>query len=176
LAVTPALLMEEVLEDVAHAQWVFVIPKILRPYFLHHQELLGSLSRAAWETVLELMVDAAREPTFRPGMVAVVQTAGDLGNWHPHLHAMVSRGGWSVDGEWIPLPFVDERSAELLFRHKVMRLLQGEGLLNEERTELMLSRRHTRFSVHNRVRVEPIARSGRYGAGRRCRNAAARHS
>ena len=30
-----------------------------------------------------------------------------------------------------------------------------EGLLSEERTELLLSWRHTGFSVHNRVRVEP---------------------
>ena len=51
--------------------------------------------------------------------------------------------------------FVDEHSAELLYRHKVMRLLQDEGLLSDERTELLLSWRHTGFSVHNRVRVEP---------------------
>ena len=49
---------------------------------------------------------------------------------------------------------MDESAAELLYRHKVMRLLQGEGLLSEERTELLLSWRHTGFSVHNRVRVE----------------------
>jgi hypothetical protein len=88
-------------------------------------------------------------------MVAVVQTAGDLANWHPHVHAIVSRGGWIQDGEWIPIAFVDEHSAELLYRHKVMRLLQDEGLLSDERTELLLSWRHTGFSVHNRVRVEP---------------------
>jgi hypothetical protein len=38
---TAALLGEEVLAEVGHAQWVFVIPKILRPYFLHRRELLG---------------------------------------------------------------------------------------------------------------------------------------
>jgi len=36
-----------------------------------------------------------------------------------------------------------------------MRLLKDEGLLSKERTELLLSWRHTGFSVHNRVRVEP---------------------
>ena len=154
-AATAALLAEDVLEEVAHAQWVFVIPKMLRPYFLHHRELLGGLSRAAWETVFELMIVAVGDATFRPGMVALVQTAGDVGNWHPHVHAMVSRGGWTRDWEWFPVPYVDERSAELLFRHKVMRLLQGEGLLSEERTALLLSWRHTGFSVHNRVTVEP---------------------
>jgi hypothetical protein len=42
-----------------------------------------------------------------------------------------------------------------VFRHKVMRFLQGEGLLSEERSELLLSWRHSGVSVHNRVRVEP---------------------
>ncbi len=72
-----------------------------------------------------------------------------------HVHALVSRGGWTRDWQWVPVPYVDEHAAELLFRHKVLRLLQGAGLLSEERTELLLSWRHTGFSVHTRVRVEP---------------------
>jgi len=48
-AATAALPAEEVLEEVGHAQWVFVIPKMLWPFFVHHRELLGGLTRAAWE-------------------------------------------------------------------------------------------------------------------------------
>ncbi len=59
-----ALLAGDVLEEVAHAQWVFVIPKMLRPYFMHHRELLGGLSRAALETVLELMIAAVGDASF----------------------------------------------------------------------------------------------------------------
>jgi len=88
-------------------------------------------------------------------MVAVVQTAGDLANWHPHVHALVSRGGWTGDWQWVRIAYVDENAAELFYRHKVMRMLQGEGLLTEERNELLLSWRHTGFSVLKRVRVEP---------------------
>ena len=73
-------------------------------------------------------------------------TAGDLANWHPHVHALVSRGGWSQGREWIPVAFVDEHAAALLFRHKFIKLLQGVGLLSEERTELLVSWRHTGFS------------------------------
>ena len=40
-AIFGALLQEEILEGVGHAQWVFTIPKLLRPYFLHHRGLLG---------------------------------------------------------------------------------------------------------------------------------------
>ena len=64
-------------------------PISVRPYFLHNRELLGGLARAGWETVLELMCVAVDDETFRPEMAAVVQTAGDLGKWQPHLHPMV---------------------------------------------------------------------------------------
>jgi len=72
---TPLYRLFETHFDEVRGQWVFVIPKMLRPYFLHHRELLGGLARAAWETVLELMIAAVDDETFRPGMVAVVQTA-----------------------------------------------------------------------------------------------------
>ena len=73
-----AFLQDEVLETVGHAQWVFTIPKMLRIYFLHHRELLGALSLAAYQTVKELRAAAAvDEKGFRPGMVSVVQTFGE---------------------------------------------------------------------------------------------------
>jgi hypothetical protein len=55
----------------------------------------------------------------------------------------------------VPVPYVDEHAAELVFRHRVISMLQDEGLLSEERTALLLSWRHTGFSVHTRVKVEP---------------------
>jgi hypothetical protein len=145
-AATAALLAEEVFEQVGHSQWVFVMPKMLRPYFLHHRELLGGFAHAAWETVLELMCAAAGEEGMRPGMVAVVQTAGDLANGHPHVHAIVSRGGWTRDLRWVPVSYIDEHAAELLYRHKVMRMLRDEGLLTQERAELLLLWRDTGMS------------------------------
>jgi hypothetical protein len=62
---------------------------MLRVYFLNHRELLGELSRAAYETVKQLMATAAlEEQSFRPGMVSVVQTFGDEARYHPHIHAL----------------------------------------------------------------------------------------
>ena len=53
----------------------------------------------------------------------------------------------------MPVPHVSPSAAETLFRHKVIRLLQREGLLDEDRTRLLLSWHHTGFSVHNSVTV-----------------------
>ena len=153
-AETANRLREDVLEPVGHAQWVFTVPKMLRPYFLRHRELLGELCRAAWQTVLEMMVAAAGEQ-IRPGVVAVIQTFGSTINFHPHIHALVSRGGWTEGGQWIPVPWVDANAAELLFRHKVFSLLRKAGLIDEERIALLLSWKHSGFSVHNSVSVQP---------------------
>ena len=81
---------------------------------------------------------------------------GDLLTLNPHVHALVPRGGWDPDGSWVPVPFVGERCAELLFRKKVLELLKDEGLLSEERERLLLSWRHrTGFSADASVKVEP---------------------
>ncbi len=88
--------------------WTLTIPKLLRRYFLNHRELLGKLCRAAFETVQQLMAEAAGdEEGLRTGMVAAIQTSGDLMEWKPHVHALAPRGGWNRDGEWIPIPYID---------------------------------------------------------------------
>jgi hypothetical protein len=160
-AALAAFLRGDVLADVGHAQWVFAIPKMLRPYFLYHRPLLGRLCRAAYETAREMI--AVASPTgedISPGMVAVVQTFGDDLSWHPYVHALVTRGGWDRGGQWTPVPFVDGEAAALVFRHRVFRFLQAEGLLSEERTRLLLSWRHSGFSVHTSVTVPPDDRDG----------------
>ena len=94
---------------------MFTVPKMLHVYILHHRELLGALSLAAYQTVKELMASAAvEEKGFRPGVVSVVQTFGEGAKFHPHVHALVSRGGWTDRGEWIPLPYVDEGARQEL--------------------------------------------------------------
>ena len=139
-----AFLVDEVVEDVGHAQWVFTVPKMLRVYFLYHRELLGDLSQAACETVKELMSAAGgEEKGFRPGVVSMVQTFGERANFHPHEHALASRGGWTGSGEWVAVAYVDEPAAEEVFRYKVLALLRRRGLLSEERIELLLSWRRS---------------------------------
>ncbi len=159
-----AFLTDEVLEPVAHRMWTFGIPKLIRPYFMHHRELLAKLCRAAYETVHEMVFAAAEAigvEGFRTGMVVVAQTAGDLVNLHPHLHGLVPRGGWDQDGAWVPIPYVDTSAAERLFRAKVLAFLKAGGLLSEEREQLLLSwDHHTGFGVHNDVTVEPEDQAG----------------
>jgi hypothetical protein len=54
--------------------------------------------------------------------------------------------------------YVDESAAERLFRHKVIKLLRDAGLLSAKRIELLLSWRHTGFSVRGETHIAPTDR------------------
>ena len=56
---------ENVLEPVPHRQYVFTIPRLLRPIFARHRTWLGELCRIA----ARMLVDAYAEalPSARPG-------------------------------------------------------------------------------------------------------------
>ena len=150
-----ALLKDELLENVGHCLWTFTIPKMLRPYFMRQRELLGDLVRLAYETIHELMSEAAGDDKARPGVVAVPQTFGSVCNAHPHAHCLASRGLWNEKGQWLPVPYIDTTAAEKLFAHKIMRLLKSKDLLSDERMELLLSFRNSGFSVDTSPTVWP---------------------
>ena len=98
-------------------------------------------------------------------MVAAVHTAASDLRWHPHIHAIASRGGWDREGAWHPVACVDTRAAELLLRHKVISFLAAQDLLTGDRIELLDSWKagHTGFSAHNAV----TARAGDHGGRER---------
>src|SRR5918996_4695201 len=88
-------------------------------------------------------------------MVSVLQTFGDRVNPHPHVHAIVSRGGGTRDERFLPVPYLDPYVAQSLFRHKVFAFLLRKELITPARVELLTSWRHSGFSVHNSVYLAP---------------------
>ncbi len=75
-------------------------------------------------------------------MVTFIQTFGEKVYPHPHLHVLVSRGGWTLAGEWIPVPYVDPKAAERLICHKVLSFPRREDVISQERLELLVSWKH----------------------------------
>ena len=100
-----------------------------------------------------------------PGAVGFLQTSGELLNFHPHVHILVTDGGFGPNGSFRHLPRLNSRHLERLFQAEVLRMLVDKGLISEETVCNLLSWRHSGFSVHGAVRVEDrqgAARLGRY--------------
>jgi len=83
------LLRETVLCPVPHRQYVFTLPKILRIYFKYNRKLLTKLCQCANRCLLRYFRTALNSKVGKLGTVTAIQTFGDYGRWHPHLHLLV---------------------------------------------------------------------------------------
>jgi hypothetical protein len=156
---------EQVLAPVAHRQYVFTIPRLLRPMFGVHRAWLGELCRIAARLLVEAYAEAA--PGARPGLILFVQTFGDLANFNPHVHVLAADGGFGADGTFIALPPVPEGLLAEGFRRAVLEfLVKARAIRDELRSRLLGWRHFGGFSVHNQVRVGEGDAEGRKKARR----------
>ncbi|MBI3801325.1 MAG: transposase [Deltaproteobacteria bacterium] len=80
-----------------HYHVIFTLPRDLNALWLANvRELAKRLFHAAWATLSELVGD----PKYlgaAPGMLAALHTWGQTLVLHPHLHCLVTGGGWDGD-------------------------------------------------------------------------------
>jgi hypothetical protein len=66
-----------VLLGLPHRQFVFTMPKVLRPFFRHDRRLFSSVSRLIFALVGEFYTEAAGR-SLMIGMIVAHQTYGDM--------------------------------------------------------------------------------------------------
>jgi len=110
------LILRNATQVVLHRQVVFTIPKRLRIFLRYDRKLLGELAACAWRALrlyFEVSFDGAE---LTPGAVGFLQTAGELLNFHPHVHILLTDGGFCPDGCFHHLPRLHSRHLERLFQ------------------------------------------------------------
>jgi hypothetical protein len=119
------------------------------------------LSQCAADTLKTLFRAAFKDPKAVPGIIIAIQTYGDLVNFHPHLHALVTDGMFTSAGWFVAFPKIDLSTLERLFRHRVLRMLLRERRIDEGVIRTLLGWRHSGFSLHNAVRIGADDADGR---------------
>jgi len=94
-----------------------------------------------------------------PDSIPVI--VGDLVNFHPHVHCLVTDGCFMPNGWFYVLPKIDVKKLESLFRHKILKLLLSEKKISGELVEKLLSWKNSGFSVHNQVKIKSRDTRGR---------------
>ena len=128
---------EPLLAPVPHRQVVLTLPKRLRAYCLYRRALLGDLARVAARIVTAAVRATTGEADLHVGLVACLQTHGSLANWHPHLHLVVTDGGFRADGtfvRWPGWPSHDTAHLAEAFRRAVLRLFVRRGDRGRDRS------------------------------------------
>ena len=123
-------LTSEVLLDLPHRQFVFTMPKALRPFFRHDRRLFAEVSRLIYTIISEFYAAAAGEPLLS-GVIAAHQTFGDQLRWNPHHHCLVLEGGFDGEGRFVHVPLSGRGQMTEVFRRRLICLLVQKELLAE---------------------------------------------
>ena len=151
LAIWEQWLDTTLLAPVPHRQVVLTIPKRLRAYCLYRRRLLGEIARVAAHTLTAAIRTLTGERDLAVGIVACLQTHGSRANWHPHLHLLVTDGGFRPDGTFVSWPAHDTVRLTEAFRRAVLRLFVRVELFDEDQAAGMLTWPHSGFHVHTAV-------------------------
>ncbi len=145
---------EDVCENVPHRQFVFTMPKRLRIFIRYDRELLKELPKLAWEVVKTIYQGVLNRDDVMPGMIATVQTFGELAHWHPHVHTVVTDGVFTSNSTFIPFHEMSVEPFLKLWEKKVFDLLLRKGKITQVTIDRIKCWKHSGFSVHRKVVIE----------------------
>lgn len=129
----------------------------------------------AYECIKDYLRTATGCPNGVPGVVLVLHTFGEYGNFHPHIHALVadgvfiqSEGAGSKDAiasdhsrvpdlTFVPLPQTPIKPLAEIFRAKIINFLLLKKLLSPESVSVLYSFQNSGFTAHAGESVSPEA-------------------
>jgi hypothetical protein len=152
-------LVENILGDAPVAHVVATIPKRLRAYFKYDRKLLGILYTAAWEAWKEAVNDEL--PDMDTGSVAALHSAGDLLQWHPHIHSMNLYGAVDGGSDFHKLESLDTDFLTRTFSELVFDALLERQLIDEQTVQSMKTWQHSGFNVWVGEPVDPTQSDAR---------------
>jgi hypothetical protein len=151
---------EDVCFPVAHRQVVLTIPKRLRLHTRFDRKLLGKLCSCACRCIVAEVRRQLGHDDMQPGIIATIQTHGELLHWHPHIHTLVTCGAFTASGEFLELPALDMDRLLLAWREAVFALYLAEGKIEPAAVENMRGWPHSGFSVDQSVHLPAGDRAG----------------
>lgn len=136
---------EQILLPHPHKHFVFTIPKRLRLYFKYDRGLFKLLYQAAWKAWKDYVEGVHADGT--PAVIMSLHTAGDLLNFHPHLHALVLAGVVDSSGTYLEIADIDRELLTEFFAEEVYKIFSNRELLSEDDIHSMRSWPNSGFSV-----------------------------
>ena len=114
------------LVNVTHRHCVFTIDKSLREFFLKDRSLLDCLFHSANSVIIRMFYKMNKSKNFTPGFIMVLHTFGRDLKWNPHIHCLISEGGYSDDGVWRNVKHFDYTFLRNAFRTALLNEMESK--------------------------------------------------
>jgi len=122
--------------DVKHRHVVLTIPEELRLVFYEDRILLKVLMDCAIAAITYVMAWKLNYIAV-PGIVVVLHTYGKDMKFNPHLHCLVTEGGFKGNGTWVDLHYFPFRMVRTSWQYQLLTCLKEELEDTFENVELI---------------------------------------
>jgi len=95
-------LANKVAKNIVHRHFTFSLPVELREPIKQNRKLQKIISDSAYETIKKMFFHALKKNVI-PGVIGVVHPFGKSLIFNPHVHCIVTEGGYDNQGKFIPL-------------------------------------------------------------------------
>jgi len=145
-------LVEDLLLDLPHRQFVFTIPKILRPFFKADKRLFGMVSRLIFTILSDFFTLAAGQKLLCACVVSY-QSFGEFARFHPHWHVLVLEGGFTRYDRFVYLPLGADKGMLKVWQAAILSLFLRNKLIDQKRMNMLKSWKHSGFSIESETRL-----------------------
>ena len=114
------------LVNVTHRHCVFTIDENLREFFLKDRSLLDCLFHSVNSVITRMFLKMNKSKNFTPGFIMVLHTFGRDLKWNPHIHCLISEGGYSDDGFWRNVKHFDYTFLRNAFRTALLNEMESK--------------------------------------------------
>ena len=114
------------LVNVTHRHCVFTIDENLREFFLKDRSLLDCLFHSVNSVITRMFFKMNKSKNFTPGFIMVLHTFGRELKWNPHIHCLISEGGYSDDGFWRNVKHFDYTFLRNAFRTALLNEMESK--------------------------------------------------
>lgn len=114
------------LVNVTHRHCVFTIDENLREFFLKDRSLLDCLFHSVNSVITRMFFKMNKSKNLTPGFIMVLHTFGRDLKWNPHIHCLISEGGYSDDGFWRNVKHFDYTFLRNAFRTALLNEMESK--------------------------------------------------
>lgn len=141
IALTVPLKWLQNLSSVTTDIWFSLLMKISALFSLMTVLSLTVSFQAVRSVILEMLHKLNKKKNFVPGFVCVLHSFGRPLEWNPHIHCLLTEGGFSDDGFWRVVKYFD---------YTYLRKAFQTTLLNEMESRIGTSFKTTKSSIYSK--------------------------
>ena len=131
-------MVNDVLLNLPHRQYVWSFPRALRVFFKHDRKLFGEISRLIFQMIQSFYNEAAGKK-IRTAAVLSFQTSGDFLRFNSHYHGIILEGGFDEEGNFVFIPFGNLDKMSEYFRRMIIKFFLDRKLINERFAQNLLT-------------------------------------